>query len=192
MSSLDRREVCFICQKAEGDVLTVQQRGVKTLLNSAIQRKISTHRRFLNNLSEVKVHSACQKNYNNPKLISAYLKRGPEPSTSSTLRSTVKQFDLKNNCFYCGEKSGDDWVAKQRKLPIDKQNSIHKVMKLELKESVIQAAERRGDNWASEVVKRINDQDLVAKDAWYHRFCQRDFYRPVTVKGCLLYTSRCV
>ncbi|CAG9817879.1 unnamed protein product [Phaedon cochleariae] len=178
----NQREVCFICQGSliDGDVVTVRQKGVKTLISSSVQRKNNEHRRYLTNLSEVKVHSACQKHYNNPKLISSYLKRASEPSTS-TRRSNV--FDLRKHCFYCGKEADDNWEENLRRLPYAKRNLIHKVMKLELRDSVIEVARRRGDNWASEVWQRISDEDLCARDAWYHRFCQRDFYRPVRSGG---------
>ncbi|CAH1118147.1 unnamed protein product [Phaedon cochleariae] len=181
ISEMDK-EVCFICQGSliDGDVVTVRQKGVKTLISSSVQRKNNEHRRYLTNLSEVKVHSACQKHYNNPKLISSYLKRASEPSTS-TRRSNV--FDLRKHCFYCGKEADDNWEENLRRLPYAKRNLIHKVMKLELRDSVIEVARRRGDNWASEVWQRISDEDLCARDAWYHRFCQRDFYRPVRSGG---------
>ncbi|GBN61965.1 hypothetical protein AVEN_148394-1 [Araneus ventricosus] len=56
-------------------------------------------------------------------------------------------------------------------------NIMHKVELDSVRDSFLKAAETRGDDWEEKVITRIKDQDLAAKDARYHLFCQRELCR---------------
>ena len=56
--------LCFICNDSlnEGEVVVVKKRGIQTLSESSVKRQNPIHKRLLRDLTEVTVHSACQKN----------------------------------------------------------------------------------------------------------------------------------
>lgn len=178
-------EICFICEQSlnEGEILVVKERGVKRLQEVSSRRKNPQHQRFLSGLSQIKVHKACQKSYTNERMIAAYVRHitdNPDElsSVSSSVRSKSDAFDFKNQCFLCGEGLPEDFQEKQLKLPASKRNFVHKVMKLEAKNTFMEAANKRSDEWALKILERIrNEDDLVAVDAWYHRFCNRKLYQ---------------
>ncbi|KAG5868317.1 hypothetical protein JTB14_000266 [Gonioctena quinquepunctata] len=49
--------------------------------------------------------------------------------------------------------------------------------------TISQSAERRGDDWKEIKERLTEDTDLVALNARYHIFCQRQLYRPVMDPG---------
>lgn len=55
---------CFICEESLecGGVSVVKKKGVVTLLASAGKRRQREHRRLLKGVSEITIHTACQKN----------------------------------------------------------------------------------------------------------------------------------
>ncbi|GBM16779.1 hypothetical protein AVEN_9372-1 [Araneus ventricosus] len=60
------------------------------------------------------------------------------------------------------------------------------IMKVELdsvRDFFFKAAETRDDDWGEKIITRIKDQDLTAKDASYHLFCQRELYRLLSETG---------
>lgn len=92
--------ICFICEKIldKGEILEVQEKGVKTLLASSVKKINKNHEHFLKNLKKVTVHSACQKHYNNKKLIAAAKRRDSNVVSlsllSTSLRSATSAFDF--------------------------------------------------------------------------------------------------
>lgn len=183
MSAFDL-EICFICKQSlnEGEILVVKERGVKKFQEVSVKRKNPQHQYFLSGLSQVNVHKACQKSYTNERMIAAYVRHmtdnpDEQSSVSSSVRSKSDAFDFKNQCILCGEELPENFQANQQKLPPSKRNYVYKVMKLEVKDTFMEAASKRGDEWALKVQERIrNEDDLVAVDAWYHRFCNRKLY----------------
>lgn len=185
MSALDR-SVCFICEISlnEGEIKIVKEKGVKNLQKCSAKRQNEEHQRFLKDLKQVTIHNACHKRYINERMIAAYVRRctagdddGPS-CVAPSLRSRTEGFCFKDQCFLCGEGIPEDFLKKQERLPEHERNLIHHVMKLGVKETIVNAAENRGDEWGKKVLDRIrNVKDLVAVDAWYHRFCHRKLYQ---------------
>ncbi|KAG5885486.1 hypothetical protein JTB14_017209 [Gonioctena quinquepunctata] len=127
-------------------------------------------------VTDIYVHSSCQKRYNHLKVIAAAVKRGgPDVKVE-----TKRQFSFRDNCFLCGERITAEFIeARKRKRP-DKRNSVITVEKMTVNKTILQAAERRGDDWDMKIEERLTeDTDLVALNARYHLFCQRQLYRQI-------------
>lgn len=173
-SSSDVR--CFICNGVSGDFTLVKGRGIKTLLEASIKRKNLSHKNYLMDLSRVNVHSACQKNYTNGKLIKACLRRADKsvPESSQT-RSNVDAFAFKDHCLFCNETITAEFLEMQVKLPLYRRTVVHLVQMNTLRDSILTTAQQRGDEWGETVTKRLTTvTDLVAADAIYHSACQLD------------------
>lgn len=88
--------------------------------------------------------------------------------------------------MFCGEKITDDFIEKQKKLPLSRRNVVCKVEKMDTDKSIVSAGKKRSDEWGEKVVDRVqqvrlNETDLVEVDAQYHLLCQQKFYtRPTT------------
>ncbi|GBN09825.1 hypothetical protein AVEN_224496-1 [Araneus ventricosus] len=93
------------------------------------------------------------------------------------LRSTSEKFDFKTHCVLCAEEITDSHLEAQTKKEIRQRNIVHKVELDSVRDSFLKAAETRGDHWGEKIITSIKDQDLTAKDARYHLFCQRKLYR---------------
>lgn len=179
-------DLCFVCRDSlnEGEVTLVKERGVRTLLASSISLKNQANIKLLQNVAEISLHSACQKRYNNPKLIKAAVERGDHEVRPSRPTRTTSQFDFRENCLLCGEPITDDFIVKQRKLPPSKRNKVISIECMQTASNVLKAAEKRGDEWGQKIIDRLPpDSDLPALDARYHLFCQRKLYRPIEKGG---------
>ena len=184
---------CFICKNSldEGEVSVVKRKGINRFKDSSVKRGKHASVLLLQNFQEITVHSACQKMYNDEKMILAYVHRGgvaPKPTAKKKTRSQGLSFDFKNNCLFCGEKITDEFLEKQKKLPISRRNVVRNVEKLDIDEGIVTAGKKRGDEWGQKVVDRIqqvkhHDTDLVAVDARYHFLCQQKFYTKPTTTG---------
>ncbi|GBM91682.1 hypothetical protein AVEN_79275-1 [Araneus ventricosus] len=164
---------------SEGEVVIVKERGIKTLIKSSDNRKLQANERLLKTLTVVSVHNACQKKYDNPKLIAAALRRGDTGLQKQTVqfRSTSEKFDFKIHCVLCAEEITDSYLEAQTKKEVRQRNIVYKVDLDSVRDSFLKAAETRGDDWGEKIIIRIKGQDLTAKDARYHLFCQRKLYR---------------
>lgn len=133
--------VCFICAESlsEGKTLVVKDRGVNRLRESSAKRKLTGHSAFLNNMNKVRVHTSCQKSYNNDKLIAAYLQRAAsQPAPGPSRRSLNEHvFTFKNHCFICGNEVPKDFEEKQKKHPLARRDQVSLCGKLSMKESIL-------------------------------------------------------
>lgn len=188
MASSVVSERCFICEEslAEREVAVVKKRGVATLLASSVKRKKPEHQRLLEGVEEITVHTACQKNYNNEKLILASLRR--ERDTVTTAPNPTRSgkpslsFDFNNKCFLCEEEVTEEYRLKQTKLPKERRNSVVKVTLPEVASTILSYARLRGDEWGQKIEDRMSmldnmDTDLIAVNAEYHQKCIHNFYR---------------
>lgn len=123
----------------------MKERGVNRLIESSVKRNIKAHSLLLRKWIEVTVHTACQKQYNNEKLIAASLHGGNvSQNTPSTLRrSSNPGFNFKGHCFLCAEEISEDFKEQQKKLPMTRRDSVHLVEKLNMKDTVLRAADLR-------------------------------------------------
>lgn len=142
---------CFICEGclADHEVSVVKQRGVATLLASAAKRAKPEHQRLLEGVQEVAIHVACQKKYNNERLILASLRREsqtPTPTPRPTRSSNASlSFDFDNKCFLCDEMATEEYRQKQSKLSVDRRNPMIKVTLPEVANTILTYARKRGD-----------------------------------------------
>lgn len=174
----------FICETSlsECNSVIVKEKGVKTLLKSAEKRGNREHVRILKKISSVTVHTACQKSYNNDKLISAYCRKQVIKSSdaSTSRRSSIPSFNFKTHCFLCTDEITVDFLNTQRKLNVPDRDIIFQVEKLDVKETILKAAEKRGDEWGQQIIQRIQHvTDLVAVEGRYHKLCQKRLYSRV-------------
>lgn len=177
--------LCFICDKIlhESDSVIVKERGVQTLIKSSEKRGQHEHVRFLKTLSSVTMHNACQKHYNNEKLIAAYLnrKKNPPPAeTSTSRRSVIPSFNFKTQCFLCTEEIPEDFLKIQTKKELLDRDKIHLVEQLGVKDTILKKAAERGDEWGRQIIDRIqHGTDLVAVGGRYHQSCLKRLYTRV-------------
>lgn len=136
-------ERCFVCEEslalADREVTIVKKIGVATLLASSLKRKNREHQRLLEGVDQITVHAACQKKYNNEKLILASLRRGsatPKPTRTSKSLS----FDFNNKCFFCAEEVSKEYRRKQSKLPHERRNPVIKVTLQEVANTILSYA----------------------------------------------------
>lgn len=111
-------DVCFICDKVLNNdvekVTTVREKGLKTFIESSKKRK-DDHHVQLSKKSAVEVHEKCRKNYNDVKMITAYLKKVEEGREQVQRRSTEPPFNFKTQCFMCGLVITPEFMEQQRK-----------------------------------------------------------------------------
>lgn len=171
---------CFICSLSmeEGEIVLVKEKGVQTVRASSVALKNVENERLLKHLNQIHVHTACQKRYNNQKLMKAAVQRGETHMKKTSTRASSPHFSFKDHCFMCGEIITAKFIENQKKYPAEKRNSVHTVEKVTMNANILEAAERRGDEWALKIKQKISeDTDLVALDARYHLFCQRMLYK---------------
>lgn len=181
--------ICFICNEdLEGSpTRTVKRKGIETLRKAAIKRARRDNLQILAGKEAITVHSICQKRFCNEGMIAAHIRRSGiddsvhQPSTCSgrpVLRSVVKCFLFKGHCCLCGEEITVDFLEKEKKTPLSKRNTVHKVQMHSVRDTFLNIAQKRGDEWGRTILERIPpDLDLVAADAQYHHFCQRKFFQ---------------
>ena len=134
--SVSQGDLCFICDESlsNGEVTLVNERGVNRLRESSVKRKINAHSYLLKNVIEIKVHSACQKQYNNEKLIAAFLKRDEsKPVPGPSRRSSGPAYTFKNHCFLSGNEVPKDFLEKQLKLPLERRDHVFLCGKLSMR-----------------------------------------------------------
>ncbi|GBM29730.1 hypothetical protein AVEN_156912-1 [Araneus ventricosus] len=172
---------CFIrhSSSSEGEVVIVKEREIKILIKSSTNRKLQANERLLKTLTVVSVHNACQKKYNNPKVITAAIRHGDTGLQKQTvqLRSTSEKFDFKTHCVLRAEEITNSYPEAQTKKEIRLRNIVQNVEMDSERDSFLKAAEIRGDDWGEKIITRIKDQDLTTTDARYHLFCLRKLYR---------------
>ena len=157
-------QFCIICDKVDGHLATVTERGQKTLeyhgkkkddtqiYEALVQaRKSST---------QVHVHSACRKAFTDKR------KLGKE-KIDRTTRNNCESFVFKSNCIFCNEVCVLDKKHPSRK-------NWHKVTALNMKEGILEDCQKRfecdpTDEWGLQVKSRVLECiDLVAAQARYH------------------------
>ncbi|GBN52133.1 hypothetical protein AVEN_148393-1 [Araneus ventricosus] len=82
---------CFICHSSlsECEVVIVKERGIRTFIKSSANRTLQANERLLKTLTVVPVHNACQKKYNNPKLIAAAIRHGDTDLRKPTVQLAI-------------------------------------------------------------------------------------------------------
>src|SRR5436190_24312652 len=110
---------CFICHSilSEGEVTILKERGIKTLINSSAKRKLPAHEQLLKTVNAVSVHIACQKKYNQPKLIAAALRRGSTGFQKETVQllSNNDKFNFKTHFVFCAKEITDSFREARKK-----------------------------------------------------------------------------
>lgn len=88
------RQNCFICEKTlnDGIVIKVRDRGLNNFRQSSMKRKDCKNELFLKNLESVIVHDTCRKQYNNEKLMLAFLQQKDTAIPGISLRSAAFLF----------------------------------------------------------------------------------------------------
>lgn len=99
---------CLICEKT-GENLICVVRGKNSLIEASEQRKDGKKEAY-ENAVQIYVHKYCRKDYIKPQSIEAYKRKqgncNPDSSDGSA-RSILLGFNIKDNCFICGELIGE-------------------------------------------------------------------------------------
>lgn len=94
--------LCFICSDSlsVGETRVVKEKGIQTLSEASVKRKLPNHQRLLKDLNKVTAHNDCYKSYINRRMIEAYVRRSSqERQTKPKLRSEGHVSALKVGVF---------------------------------------------------------------------------------------------
>lgn len=144
MESLILFKRCFKCEEslAEREVLVVKKRGIATLLVSGVKLKKTDHQLLL----KITVHTSCQKNYKNEKLILACLRR--DRDTPYNCAQTYRpSFDFNNWRFLCEGEVTEEYRQKLTKLPQKSRNPVFNVTLQVVANTIYSYAKQRGYDW---------------------------------------------
>lgn len=141
---------CVICNAllSVSENVTVSSKGIKTLMESSLQRKDGLHFKF-ETLSTVSIHKEFRKVYTRSSSIKAYiakLKNGVHIQSSSApiKRSSGSQkFSFKEDCLICGM----DAVV-NLKTPKRYRKPVSLVHNLTTKQTIYKCIENRKDDLA--------------------------------------------
>lgn len=167
------KTVCAICNNDKSEeIVTVTARGLPAIINASKQRGDDKWHRF-ERTHPLLVHKHCRKIYTHPTELSKF-SNDAGATTSKLLRSVVsRNFDFKNQCFFCEEVVN---IKDHKKY--SKSKDYRQVATIQIKKTVIQRCQERNDTWSIQVFNRINNEiDLVASEAVYHTKCHTLFMR---------------
>lgn len=179
--TVDLTTTRFICSKtlADSNVSEARSRAIGTFIESSKKRQDGFDS-LLKGRETVTVHEACRKSYNQPRMITAAIKRNylDKVRHSPDLRSESPGFSAKTSCILCAEKINDEFYAKQRKVPVERRDSVHEVQTFEFKNQLIARALYLDTEESREIIKRIEPiADVVAAEVKYHHSCLKRRYR---------------
>lgn len=155
--------VCAICDESfETGLYEIKKKALSTLFESSKQRSDRKHYVF-EKLESAFVHKNCQVKYNDSKQIELYkASRADKISEGKRLSAEARTFQIKLQCFICGETFNKY-----------KQQVCH-VVDDDLKNRLIEEIKERPKNDYKDLLARLNNiQDLVG--ACYHRSCMSSF-----------------
>jgi hypothetical protein len=181
---------CLLCPSTavdDGEYVLVKSAGMKTLIESSLDREDGKDKDLQNVLEQMlvdstqtlKVHRNCRKYYTEKKRRDAVKKKraaekppeqvpSPQKRRSTTTEATPG-FDIKRDCFYCG--------MNQDKMHQELKNTLRDVTVLKSLDSVQEKIHERNDSWGRQVQLRVSGYpDLIAPEAKYHRRCYQAFF----------------
>ena len=120
------------------------------------------------------VHKNCQIKHTNPNSIKTDKKCGAASDVAQRpLRSHIKTFDFKADCFLCGMYVDQDAAYT---LPDRSVLQFSHVMELGLRENIAAHCVKRQDDWAMMIQSRlVAIHDLPAEESIYHHDCKSNF-----------------
>lgn len=123
-------EECLICEEllADDDVSRVQEKDLKRLISSSIERGEKSHDKKFKSADIVNIHRTCWRQYNNERSIAAAKRRGSAGTLTSNLseHAELQVFDFKNFCFICAQAADANFVKQQMK----NKNHLRRVVSL--------------------------------------------------------------
>lgn len=150
---------CIICECTDDKKnLTHVKRGLNKLKEIADSLNDLNLIEKLRSSDPVHVHEMCRRNYTRRIPANMIKTKIAEPMK---LRSS--DFDFKLMCIFCGDALG-------------KKKILRSVTTDEFKSKMLNACITRNDDWGLQIQSRIDDHDLVASDAKYHKQCYINFY----------------
>lgn len=128
---------CIICGKdvKRGDVRTVREKGIGTLMNSS-EKRCDGKGAAIAGLNSVTVHEKCRKLYTSEKSINACRKRALQPDPVSKKQQDPlpqndpsdehQAFDFKGKCLFCAEDITAGFLINERKKKVGKRK-VYKI-----------------------------------------------------------------
>ena len=140
-------QVCVLCNKSVGVLITVGKTGLESLQRSAILRREEDRGlHFHNNLL---VHESCRKNNVNKKKISIGLKTQEDPVIENIPKRTrTKWNETGEICIFCEQELC--------KNPRESTGEVHCVTQPKFVESIKTTCHQRKDDWSRMVLCKIN------------------------------------
>jgi len=179
MSFVFSADSCLICHHLFSDDGSEKRvrvcAGHEKLISSSIKRGHSDLTAYLSSSQhEINVHESCRKRYINEANVQQ--KRGACADEAEgtckckIFRSSVGEFDWKQNCFICGRPKVVDV-----RYP-DRNEKWQSVQTLGIKDSILEICRRRQDQLSFVVQGRLETTgDLPAAEAVHHVNCYREF-----------------
>ncbi|KAJ2941911.1 hypothetical protein O0L34_g10725 [Tuta absoluta] len=160
--------------------VVVKERGLLKFIESSNARGDGKENCFMNRC-EITLHQTCRNSYNNPKCIEAEKKRKKKESGSEPVSNI--EFDFQNNCFFCDKDASLIFDKQLQTYVRSTRISVGQVDKLTTQHAIIQACTTCDDEWSQQVLSRIQDVNIVERNARYHihcynKFCQTDGTAP--------------
>ena len=180
-------ELCVFCNNyiSPGEETQIFKKRLKRIIESNVEREDGLHEVLQKKSIPFCSHAKCRLDYTCSKSIQTYKKQKLSDADSCTadvagtrpvLRSATPNFDIRNNCLYCGENIMADYVEKKA---LARRRSVSEVNTLNYVNTVMKYAAKRNDEWGNKVRIRVQlVNNLVAEQAKYHHDCARKFRMP--------------
>ncbi len=162
---MEASRICKICENSlldDTSVVTLEKNGCETVNKCSVRRR-STIKTQPGDM----VHRKCRKDFTHEFYVRKAEKEAiaaqeqDKSDSQQRLRSSTPTFNMKEQCFYCGNMAKTD--SKRKATDVYQVRSMAK-------------CEERGDQWAADVKQRILPiSDLPAADAVYHKSCDINF-----------------
>ena len=170
-----------MCQGIEGDKsnpLQAVKKGLTSLITYSqkfhhivLEQHLLKQEQLEENDRTIKLHKSCQRHvYNqNKKRTAMEANFTTDKNKNKMLRSSMDNFNWKNNCLFCGETC-------KKYIKHSNRNSCHEVTTLNFKDQVLSECQRRDDQPSKNVALRVSScNDLVAVETRYHDSCRITF-----------------
>lgn len=169
-------ETCFFCYEDvhTGPNRVIKSKGIQSVITASLSRDDEKHK-ILTSVDNIKAHDACYKSYVSQSNISAAKKR-KRSEENANIPSSSKQrvfFNYEELCIICGEKTGDEYLAKRKygALPL---GNVHIIQEPTTQAKIVELASSKNDENSQDILDRVsNVRNVSSIKARYHKNCFR-------------------
>ena len=183
MSDGRKMPMCVFCNEAiDMDQGAMGQKGLDKVLAISSEIKDGLDQLLVNRALPIPIHKRCRQNYLLPKNVKKRKRESDNSSKRSEYKAPIRRFqtddfDIRNQCVYCGKCIDYSMISKQ---PLKRRDKIHESRTKDFIHSLQEKCIERSDKWGNEVHVHIqNIGDTVAAEVKYLYACQISFH-----EGC--------